>query len=247
MLPKIDVPIYEMKMIATGKTIKFRPFLVKEEKLFLMAAESQEQDAILSTIKQIINNCVLDDIDIDSLPIFEIENIFLNLRARSIGEVVNLKYRCGNKVLDEEGQEKVCNNLQEYDINVLDIKPTELKKDGNKIVINDALGMMLKYPKIQTVQNLFAKDGEEISDASLVNIIVDCIDYIYDADNVYYAKDVTKEELSDFVDNLSRKHLEQIKEFFDNMPKLKYTIKYDCKKCGHKEDINIEGTASFFG
>lgn len=247
MLPKIDVPIYEVKLISNGKVVRFRPFLVKEEKLFLMAAESQESDAMLTTIKQIINNCVLDEIDIDNLPIFDIENLFLNLRARSVGEVVNLKYRCGNKIVDDEGGEKFCNNVEEYEVNLLDIKPSELKSDNNKVVINDNLGIILKYPKFQAVETLMKKGTDNVSDSDLINIVIDCIDYVYDKDNIYYAKDVKREELAEFVDNLSRKELEQIRNFFDDMPKIKHTIHFNCKKCKHTEDIDIEGTASFFG
>jgi hypothetical protein len=246
-LPKIDVPIYETKLISTGKIIKFRPFLVKEEKLFLMAAESDEPDAMILTIKQIINNCVLDEIDIDDLPIFDIENLFLNLRARSVGEIVNLKYRCGNKIVDEEGKEKICNAVQEFDVNLLEIKPTASKSQDNKIIINDNLGMVLKYPKFKSLENLISKESENVLDSDLINIVIDCIDYIYDKDNIFYAKDVQKEELVEFVDNLSRKELEQIRNFFDNMPKIKHTIDFKCNKCGHEEIIDIEGTASFFG
>ena len=105
MLPKIDVPIYNVKLLSDGKDVKFRPFTVKEEKLFLMANESEDLITIVDTVKQVLNNCVLSDFDIDSLPLFDIEHLFLNIRARSIGEVVNLKYKCNNTVLDEESKE----------------------------------------------------------------------------------------------------------------------------------------------
>ena len=123
MLPKIDVPIYTMDLISTSKKVKFRPFTVKEEKLFLMATESEDVDTTLDTIKQIIGNCIVNDVEVDTLPMFEVENIFLNLRARSIGEMVDLKYKCNNDVVDETGESKKCNNVVDLSLNVLDIKP----------------------------------------------------------------------------------------------------------------------------
>ena len=124
MLPKIDVPVYDMTLLSTGKKIKFRPFTVKEEKLFLMANEADDFKSIVDCIKQVINNCVISKINIDELPIFDIEQIFLNLRSKSVGEVVNLRYKCNNTVTDEETkEEKTCNHIIDIDVNISDIIP----------------------------------------------------------------------------------------------------------------------------
>ena len=124
MLPKIDVPIYNVKLLSNGKNLRFRPFTVKEEKLFLMANENEDLDNVVDTIKQILNNCVLDEFQVDSLPLFDIEHLFLNIRARSISEIVNLKYKCNNNILDEETkEEKKCNNVVEIDLNILEVEP----------------------------------------------------------------------------------------------------------------------------
>jgi len=243
-LPKIDVPIYDVKLISTGKKVRFRPFTVKEEKLFLMATESEDSSATINTIKQVLSNCIVDEIDIESLPLFDIEFLFVNLRAKSISEVVNLKYRCNNMVKSEDDTEKKCNNLVEVDLNVLDIKPEAGANHTNKIDITDKLGIVMKYPKMDSISiSTENKDDFDI----VIDLIVDCIDYIYDADNVYYAKDSTKEELMDFLDSLQSKDLDKIKEFFETMPKMKKEIDFSCKKCGYHEKIELEGIQSFFG
>jgi hypothetical protein len=242
-LPKIDVPIYDLKLISTGKTIRFRPFTVKEEKLFLMANETSEIDFIIKTIKQVINNCILDDVDVDSLPVFDIENIFLNLRAKSIGEDVSLKYRCNNDVKDENGQEHKCGNLVQLELNLLDIKLPELTKDVGKVMITDNLGLVMKYPNFELIQKYQGKEDTE----TLLNMIVSCIDYIFDEEQIYYSKDTTHEELVEFIENLQSRDLEKIKLFFDTMPKINKDVEFKCNKCGYSENINLQGVQSFFG
>ncbi len=243
MLPKIDVPIYNVKLLSTGKSLRFRPFTVKEEKLFLMANEGEDLTTVVDTIKQILNNCLLDEFDIDSLPLFDIEHLFLNIRARSIGEVVNLKYKCNNDVLDEETkEEKKCNNIVQIDLNVLDIQPKKQEGHTNKIEITEKLGIMMKYPNFETLKKF--KDVEEAD--SIIKMTVNCIDYVYDADKIYYAKDTTEEELVEFVESMQSKDLEKIKTFFDTMPKVKKDVDFKCDKCGHEEKIEIEGIQNFF-
>jgi hypothetical protein len=133
MLPKIDVPIYELNLISSGKKVRFRPFLVKEQKLLLMASQSDDPKDSLNVVKQISKNCIVDDIDIESLPVFDLEYIFLNLRARSVNEVINLQYKCNNKIKDEAGQETTCNGLEKFDINLLEITPTKDPKHNKKL------------------------------------------------------------------------------------------------------------------
>jgi hypothetical protein len=241
MLPKIDVPVYEIKLPSTGESIKFRPFTVREEKLFLMAYESEDVKYSVDTIIQVLNNCVVSDVDIKELPTFDIEFLFLNLRARSVGEVVKLKYRCNNDVGTEE-EPKKCNSSVEIEINVLEIEPSKNPTHTNKIQLTEELGIVMKYPKMGLI-----KDNTEVDDFNVVlDLIISCIDYIYDKENLYYAKDSTKEELTEFLDSLQSKDLEKVKEFFDTMPKLKKKIDFDCNKCGYRENIELEGLQSFF-
>ena len=237
-LPKITSPIYTTKLISTGKEIRFRPFTVKEEKLFLMASESEDLNSSVDTIKQVLNNCILDDIDVDSLPVFDIENLFLNLRARSVGEVVKLKYRCNNIVNDS-----VCGNTVGIDLNVLEIEPTHYPDHNKKIELTDNLGIVMKYPSLSLLKDFNFKDEVE----SIIKITTSCIDYIYDADNIYYSKDSSQSELTEFVESLQSSDLEKIKKFFDTMPKMVKQLNFKCSKCGHEDTITVEGIQNFFG
>jgi hypothetical protein len=239
MLPKVDVPIYDLKLLSVDKKIRFRPFTVKEEKLFLMASESQDAESVLNTIKQVVNNCILSDISVDSLPVFDLEYLFLNLRARSISELVTLKYKCNN-IVEEE---KTCGNIVQFDLNLLDIKPTKESNHTNKIEINEKLGIVMKYPNFEMIEKY--KDAKDSS--VIVNLIIDCIDYIYDAENMYYSKDTSRQELEEFIDSLQTKELEKLKLFFESMPKIKKKLQFKCNKCNHEEDIDVEGIQSFFG
>ena len=121
-LPKLDTPTYELNLISTGKPVRYRPFLVKEQKLFLMSAESDDTKELITTIRNVLKNCLLDEVDVDNLPSFDLEYLFMNLRARSVEEVVNLKYKCNNNVKNEEGKEKKCNHVVEFDVNILEIE-----------------------------------------------------------------------------------------------------------------------------
>jgi hypothetical protein len=243
-LPKIDVPTYETKLISNGKTVKYRPFLVKEQKLFLMAAQSTDEKETVDVVKQVLNNCILSDIDVDDLPTFDLEHLFMQLRARSVGEVVNLKYNCNNTVKDDKDEEKVCGSLVKFDLNILDIKPIVDEKHSNKIEISDKLGIMMKYPTLSLIKDAGNLANEDVD--TVLNVIVSCIDYIYDADQMYYAKDSTKEELLEFIENLQQEDMEKIQLFFNTMPKIAKELDFKCKKCGYEETITVQGIQNFF-
>lgn len=242
MLPKIDVPIYTVKLLSTGKPVRFRPFTVKEEKLFLMTNETDDVKAILETTKQVLNNCILDEVDIENLPMFDIENIFLNIRARSVSEIIKLNYKCNNIITDEKGEDSKCDNLVNVELNVLEIKPEENNQHDKKIVISENVGIVMKYPSFKLFENVNLSDDPN----SIIETALKCIDYIYDKDNIYYSKDIPKQELDEFIDSLQSKDLEKIKKFFETMPKLKKQVHFKCKKCEYEENINVEGIESFF-
>ncbi len=237
MLPKLDVPIYSVNLISTGKPVRFRPFLVKEQKMFLMASESEDSNEMVNIIRQVLKNCVIDEIDIDSLPTFDLEYLFLNLRARSVEEVVDLRYKCNN-VIDE----KKCSGVVEFKLNLLQIEPTKNEKHKDKIQITENLGICFKYPTFDMLQKYEKLSENEI----MIRILVDCIDYIYDKDQIYYSKDSSREELEEFIDNLQQKDLEKFKEFFDTMPEIKKDVHFKCPKCSYEEDIAIKGMQNFF-
>lgn len=241
-LPKIDVPIYDVKIPSSGKIVRFRPFTVKEEKLFLMAAQGDDTKTSINTIIQVLNNCILDNIDIEKMPLFDIEFIFLNLRARSISEVVELSYKCNNIVNGENGAEKRCNNVVNINVNVLEIQPSIDPTHTTKIELSDKLGLVMRYPNMNFLGTDVSRDEFSI----VIDLILDCIEYIYDDEAIYYSKDSTKEELTDFLDSLPSKDLEKIKSFFDTLPKMKKDLDFNCNKCGHTEKITLEGIESFF-
>jgi DNA-directed RNA polymerase subunit M/transcription elongation factor TFIIS len=241
-LPKLDVPIYTLNLISSDKPIRFRPFLVKEQKLLLMASESDNLNDSLNAIKQIIKNCIMDDIDVDKLAIFDLEYIFLNLRARSVDEVVDLQYKCNNKIKNENNEEVTCGSIEKFKINLLEILPEKSPNHSNKIMLSDTLGMMMKYPTFEVIENLKSQDEEGM----LIELLTKSIDSIFDSENIYYAKDTDESEILEFIDNLQQKDLEKLQLFFESAPKIKKSIDFNCHKCGYKENIIVEGLQNFF-
>ena len=242
MLPKLDVPIYELTLISTGKKIRFRPFLVKEQKLLLMVSQDEDNKETINIVKQILKNCIIDEINVDDLPTFDLEFLFLNLRARSVNEVVELKYRCNNFIKDEKGEDNQCGSVEKFEVKLLDIKPIKGENHNNKIQLSEKMGVVMKYPTFEMVAKLDGKSEEEI----LMELLVECIDYVYDEDTIYKTKDLPKEEVIEFVDSMQQKDLEKIQEFFETAPKIKHVINFGCKKCEYKEEITVEGLQNFF-
>jgi hypothetical protein len=242
MLPKLDIPIFETKLISSGQTVNFRPFLVKEQKLLLMVNQNNDVKESIKVVKQVLKNCIVDDINIDDLPSFDLEWMFLNLRAKSVNEIVDLKYQCNNIVKSESGENEQCSSVEKFQIKLLDIKPTKGENHTNKIQLSEKLGIVMKYPTFEMIAKLDNKSENEV----LMDLLINCIDYVYDEDNIYRTKDSTKEEIIEFIDSMQQKDLEKIQDFFETAPKLKHTINFGCKKCGYKEDIPVEGLQNFF-
>lgn len=239
-LPKIDTPIYDLELPLSKKKIKFRPFLVKEQRNLFMALESGEKDTIEKNIQQVLHNCTLTkNVKINDLPVLDIEYYFLNLRARSVGEVVENKYRCDNTVDD-----KTCGNIMETSLNLLELKVEKPKNINDTIALTDKISIKLRYPKFSVLNRLSNLNTEsEIA----FEMIADSVEYISDGDQVYYSKEVTREELIEFIESLSQQQFAKIEQFFANMPKLQKTISMKCSKCGFEHNIDVEGLESFFG
>lgn len=243
MLPKIDVPLYEITLPLLKKKIKIRPFLVKEEKILLMAMEAEDENSILLAIKQIVTNCCIDKIDVEKLPVLDLEYIFLQLRARSIGEIIELQYKCNNNIPSDTEEPKKCNSIIKFSFNALEVEPSVDAKHNKKIELTPNLGIVMKYPDFSIMSKM--KDLSEVE--MLAKMITGCIDYIYDKEEIFYAKDVPEEELNEFVDSLTGDQFAKIQEFFDTIPKMKKTLDFKCSKCGHQEELVLEGIQSFFG
>jgi hypothetical protein len=242
-LPKIDVPVYDINLPLTKKNVRYRPFLVKEEKILLMAMESGEEKTITDAIKQIVNNCCLEQIDVDELPILDLEFLFLNLRSKSVGEIVELQYKCNNIIKDENGKEKNCGNLVKFNINLLEIKPEFDTNHDNKILLGEKLGVLMKYPNFKSISNISEDDGGV---QSILKIISNSIDCVFDDDNMYYRKDISDSEMMEFLENLNREQFAKIQNFFETIPKIQKNVQFKCVKCGYNEQILIEGIQNFF-
>jgi hypothetical protein len=223
--------------------VKFRPFLVKEEKILLMASESDDPNATFLAIKQIINNCCLTEIDVEDLPVTDLEFFFLNLRARSVGEIVDLQYKCNNKVKNDKNEEGECGNLVKLKVNVLEIQPQIDPDHTNKIELSPKLGIVMRYPTMSMMENIEGDDDVQ----RITGVLLQCVDFIYDDENIYYKKDISTEELTEFFDNMTREQFAKVQKFFETLPKISKDLDFKCSKCGYHENINIEGIQNFFG
>lgn len=237
-LPKIDVPTFKLTLPISKKEIRYRPFLVKEQKILLMAMETNEKEIIQDNIKQILSNCLLDEIDIDSFPMIDIEYYFLHLRAKSVGELVESKYKCENVVNGD-----TCNNVMDTKFNILDVQVEYPEKVEDIIKLTPTVGIKLKYPNFDVVERI--QELDSVTDAAF-ELIVDCIEYIFDDDAMYYPHETSKEEMIEFLESLTKDQFDKIEKFVNNMPKLKKTIEVKCSKCGFEHKIDVEGLDNFF-
>ena len=239
-LPKLDVPTYEIVLPVSKKKIKYRPFLVKEQKNLLMAIESNESTTIQQNVKDILNNCtVTEGVDIDKLPIIDVEFYFVHLRAKSVGEVVDTRYRCNNEV---DGKE--CGNIMEKKINLLELKVQIDDSVNPEIQITPKILIKMKYPEFGIVQDSLKYD--DINDITF-NMIASSIEYIYDGDQFYYAHEAQPSEMLEFVEGMNQEQFAKVEAFFNTLPKLKEVIDIKCNKCGFQHKIDVEGLESFFG
>jgi hypothetical protein len=239
-LPRIDTPIFHIRLPLSGKEIKFRPFLVKEQKNLLMALEADDKETIERNIKQILHNCTLtENIDIDKLPVVDVEYYFINLRAKSVGEIVENNYICNNEV---EG--KICGNKMKVEIDLNDINIEDFNPDDSLIQLTPAISMKLKYPEF-SIMDKISSDKNPVETA--FSVIVDSIEYIYDGEQYYYAEESTPQELMEFLESLNQEQFNKLEKFFDSIPKIRKKIGIKCSKCGFDHSIVMEGLENFFG
>jgi hypothetical protein len=239
-LPKIDTPVYDLTLPLSKKKVKFRPFNVKEQRNLLMAMESEDTKEIQDAVENILNNCNLtENIAIGNLPIIDVEYYFINLRAKSVGEIVESKYRCNNEV---DG--KLCGNIMDADVDLTKIN-VNVNKDVNRdIKLDNKLTIRMKYPEFSFVRESLEYDN--INDLTF-NMMAECVECIYDGEQYYYSNEVPREEIVEFLESLSKEQFDNIEDFFNNIPKIEQTIDMTCKKCGFQHHLTVEGLENFFG
>ena len=232
-LPKIDQPLFELTIPSNGETVKFRPFTVKEEKILLIAQESNDIDQVVLSIKQILTNCI-QDYNIDKLAVFDLEYILIQIRSKAVNNL--LKFR----VSDPDTEEMV--DL-ELDIDEIEIVRNE---DHKKIIrVTDTISLSMKYPSIDFIKVLRQGEDSEDQSAALFDLMRDCIDTVVEGESVYKISEFTVEEVTDFIDTLDDNVLNLIKEFFDTIPKMRFETKYKLKD-GTEKTFVAEGTETFF-
>lgn len=234
-LPKINVPTYDLTIPSTGKKIKYRPFVVKEEKILLLALESEDQNEITNAIVQIINNCVETKIKVDDLSTFDIEYIFLNIRAKSVGEVLEFAITC-----PDDGETQV-----DVEINIDDIKVEKDPNHTDTIDLENGYMIKMKYPTMKYIMNKKNNDKKSVVDSTF-EYAVDCFDSMYNDEEVWEASNCTKKEIAEFIETLTSEQYKKVQQFFNTMPKLKHSVKVMNPKTGVESDVTIEGLANFF-
>ena len=237
-LPEIATPTYELELPSTGKSIKYRPFLVKEEKVLVIALESEDNKQITNAIKAVLKSCVLTKgIKVETLPTFDIEYLFLNIRGKSVGEELDVTLIC-----PDDGETEVS-----VQIDLDDIQIQKNDDHTNQVKLDNSLMMELRYPSLdQFIKSNFDFDDKNQMDQSFA-LIASCIDKIYSEDEVWATADCTKKEMNDFLESMNSSQFKEIEKFFETMPKLKHEIKITNPKTGVESDVVLEGLASFFG
>ena len=238
-LPKLTTPTYELEIPSTDEKISYRPFLVKEEKILLMAMESGKNEDIVSAIKQIVSECTFNKLKVGTMPMFDIEYIFLNIRAKSIGEAIKVRVTC-----PDDGETEI-----PVTVYVDEIKVVKSKDHKTDIVLDDKMTLRMKYPSI----NQFIETNFDVNEDPKENvnktfkIISECIDTIYTQEDAWEAKDYTSDERVQFIEQLNSKQYKEVEKFFATMPKLSHTIEITNPNTKKKSSVVLEGLADFFG
>ena len=234
-LPKLGYPTYELELPSNGKTVKYRPFLVKEEKVLLLALEAEDEKQVISAVKDLIKNCVVSRIKVETLPSFDLEYVFLKIRAASIGEMINLNVTC-----TDDNTTKV-----DAQININEVEVFKPEGHDSKIMFDDNTGIIMKYPSMkQFVEREFLQ--KDMKTEEVYDFIADSIDQIFTEEEVFDKTTTTKKEFRTFVDGLTTKQFEKIQEFYTTCPKLSHTFKVVNPNTGKESEYTIEGLQSFF-
>ena len=235
-LPQVVLPTYELEIPSNGKTIKYRPFVVREEKLLLLALETNDPKEIESATRTLLKGCIQSRVKLEDLAIFDLEYIFLNIRAVSVGEVVEMLLTC-----EDDGKTQV-----RYNLNLTDVKVSKPEGHSNKIMLSDNMGVIMKYPSFEEFVKVSIM-GEGPTADGVVEIMAGCIDQIFDGDEVYDSSTTSKKEFVEFIEGLTKQQFEDVQSFFNDAPTLEHTIKVRNPETGVENSFTISGLSNFFG
>lgn len=235
-LPINKTPVYTLTIPSTEKKIKFRPFLVKDEKALLLAQQSEDTATMINTLKEVIRGCLDDKVNVDELATFDLEYIFTQIRARSVGEVIELMFTCGH-CKDEKAKVKIPIDLTELEV-------TKSKEHSATIPLFDNVGVKMKYPDVDLIKKIESVKEDDMN--SVFEVVINCIDFIYDEEQMFYAKEQSKQELMQFLENLTSEQFANIQKFFETIPKISKKIEFDCPVCGKHNETVLEGINNFF-
>lgn len=232
-LPKLDSPRYEMKVPSTGKKAVYRPYLVKEEKVLMLAMESNDNKQMIRALKDVITSCTEGTIDSESLTMFDLEYVFMQLRSKSVGETTEARISC-----------KSCEEKNSLNIDLAKIRVDVPKESERKIKLTDNVGIIMKYPTVNDIMDVELTDDASVD--KMFDLIEKCIGAIFSGDEIFDAKDQSKAELKEFIESLNSEQFNKIKAFVENMPAAKVDIEFDCIKCKEHNKIEVKGLANFF-
>lgn len=238
-LPMNAAPVFNLTVPSSDKVVKYRPFVIKEEKALLIAQQSEDPAVMLDTLKSVIKSCVKDDIDVDALASFDIEYMFTQIRAKSVGEVIELIFSCDEDHGDQNEKAKT-----KLTIDLTTIKMEKPEGHTKKIDLFGDVGVVMKYPSMDTIKRIQTVNGDDLTD--IFNVIAECIDYIYQGDEIFYAKEQKKTELVQFIEGLTSEQFSRVQKFFETMPRLKHEVDYTCPICNKQHHKVLEGLNSFF-
>jgi len=232
-LPKLETPKYGLDIPSTGQTIEYRPFLVKEEKILLIAQQTNKSKAMFKAMLDVIDSCTFGELKMRDLTNFDVEYIFLKLRQKSVGEVASLSIKC-----------KECEASNPIEVNLEEVKIDLSGDKEKKVMLTDSVGVLLKYISALSVEKLAALEKDQ--DKLLTETVIQSIEHIFDENGIYPTKEANRSELEEFINSLNREQISKIEDFISNAPKLKHSLKFDCVKCELPNEVILEGAQTFF-
>jgi ribosomal protein L44E len=236
-LPKLNTPTYELTIPSTGKMVSYRPYLVKEEKILMLALESGDERQMVRAIRDVISACTNDEVDMSRIAMSDMEYIFTQLRSKSVGETVQIGMKCSE-----------CEASNETELNLENVRVSSPEDISDTIELTDTIGVKMKYPSVDKVLNSTNDNNENVSTVDRIfDLLIDCIDSIYSGEELFDASTQPRKEITEFIDSLNAEQFTRVRRFVENIPTAQIDVSFKCKECGHNNDSVLRGLANFFG